>query len=308
MDYILLISGIVLLLFSGDWLVKAGSNIAKKFKISPFIIGVTIISFGTSAPELFVSLSASISGNADIAMGNIIGSNIANIGLVLGLTAIIISIPISITVLKLDYPVLIISQAVFVFFMIDLNITRLEGAILVLMMLLYILFIVKLNKNQRFEEDNTKLMHPALSIFIILLSCVGLMAGSSLLVDGASNIAKNLGVSERVISITVIALGTSLPELVTSVIAAVRRELDISIGNIIGSNIFNVLMIGGISSIVRPLSVNPQMLEFDDYFFMGFAILLGLSFLPLKNPKITRLNGIIMLIGYIVYCALLFSK
>lgn len=307
MDYLFLISGIIILLISGDWLVKGGSNLAKYFKLPPFVIGVTIISFGTSAPELFVSLNASINGNPDIALGNIIGSNIANIGLVLGVTALIICIPIAKSILKLDFPVLIISEVIFILFMLDLKISRLEGIILVLMMICYIAFIIlRNNKSRETQEIETHIPRPIVSLVIIIITCIGLVIGSHLLVDGASGIAKNLGISERIISITVIAVGTSLPELATSVIAAIRKELDISIGNIIGSNIFNILMIAGLSAVVTPLNVNPKMLELDAYAFLGFVVLLGLSFFPLKNPKINKIKGLVMLFAYIGYCVVLF--
>ena len=309
MDYLFLILGIAILLFSGEWLVRAGSSLAKHFKIPPFIIGVTIISFGTSAPELFVSLSAAINGNPDIALGNVIGSNIANIGLVLGITALIITIPISRQVIKFDYPVLLLSGVIFVIFMANLTVSRWEGFIMVLMMGIYIYLIIK---NTKREEPvpaarKEKIPHPMGSLFIIILTCGGLLLGSNLLVDGASGIAKSWGVSERVISISVIAVGTSLPELVTSVIAAIRKQLEISIGNIIGSNIFNVLMIAGLSAMIKPLNVNPEIMKFDVYFFLGFAVLLGICFLPLKNPRINKWKGVIMLVSYLTYCILLFN-
>jgi cation:H+ antiporter len=308
MDYFFLIVGIAILLFSGDWLVKAGSNLAKHFKIHPFIIGVTIISFGTSAPELFVSLGASISGNPDIALGNIIGSNIANIGLVLGITSLIITIPISKQAMKFDYSIMLISTIIFTAFMFNGTLSRIEGIILLLIMAAYICILTrKARKSPHIEQnDYPKPLPTSVSLIIIPLACAGLALGANWLVKGASNIAASINVSERIISITVIALGTSLPELVTSVIAAVKNHLDISIGNIIGSNIFNILSIGGISALVNPLNINTQTLNFDIYFFIGFAILLGLSFFPIKNSGINKLKGFVMLIGYATYCFLLF--
>jgi len=309
MDYFYLIGGILLLILSGNWLVKSGITIAEHFNIPPFIIGVTVISLGTSAPELFVSLNAALSGSPDIAIGNVVGSNIANIGLVLAITAIVITIPVKKATIKFDFPVLLIASAVFVFFMLDLEISRTEGIIMLSMMLVYLLIIIKLNhkksnKEEKIEKSKRKL--PILSFLVVLASCLGLLLGSNVLVEGASNIADSLGVSERVISITVIAFGTSIPELATSVIAAFKKQIDISVGNIIGSNIFNILVIMGITTTTKPLTVNPSILNFDVYFLIGFVVLTGLFFIPFKNATITRAKGIIYLLAFFVYYIVLF--
>lgn len=313
MDYFYLISGILLLVLSGNWLVKSGSSIAEYFKIPPFIVGITIVSFGTSAPELFVSVNAVLSGSPDIAIGNVVGSNIANLGLVLSFTAIIVNIPIKKSTIRIDYPVLLVSTGAFIFFMSDLLITRVEGGILLTMIFAYILFLIlsiRRNKKKHPTETvvRTSKQHPAVSILIVLASCGGLLLGSTFLVDGASNIASNLGVSERVISITVIAFGTSVPELATSIIAAFKKQIDISVGNIIGSNIFNILVITGISSVVKPLSVNPFTMSFDIYFLIGFVVLLGLFFIPFKNAQVNRWKGFVMLTAYFAYYIILFGN
>ncbi|MDD3860478.1 MAG: calcium/sodium antiporter, partial [Bacteroidales bacterium] len=281
MDYLFLISGIILLLLSGNWLVKSGAELASHFKIPPFIIGVTVISMGTSAPELFVSLNASINGYSDVAIGNIVGSNIANIGLVLAISAVIIAIPIQKSTIKLDFPVLMLSSVLLFVFMLDLEISRLEGIVMILVMLAYLFCIIRKLRREKvkdniIEENLNKNRSPLLLGGIFIVSCGGLVIGSNLLVEGAVNIAKIIGISERIVSITVIAIGTSLPELTTSIIAAVKRNLDISAGNVIGSNIFNILIIGGLSSVIKPLNVNPAILHLDIYFMLGFSILLGL--------------------------------
>ncbi|HNQ67049.1 MAG TPA: calcium/sodium antiporter [Bacteroidales bacterium] len=311
MDYLFLISGIVILLLSGNWLVKSGAELASHFKIPPFIIGVTVISMGTSAPELFVSLNASYNGYADVAIGNIVGSNIANIGLVLAISAVIIAIPIQKATIKLDFPVLMLATVLLFVFMLDLKITRIEGSIMIVVMIAYVYWIIrKLRKDKIkgivIEENLSKKRSPVLLGIIFITSCVGLVIGSNLLVEGAVGIAKVIGISERIVSITVIAIGTSLPELTTSIIAAVKKNLDISAGNVIGSNIFNILVIGGMSSVIKPLNVNPAILHLDIYFMLGFSILLGLFFLPLKTHRISKLEGLFFVMAYIGYYVVLF--
>jgi len=308
MDYIYLIGGIILLLMSGNWLVKSGVAIAEYFP--PFIVGVTVVSLGTSAPELFVSLNAAISGSPDIAIGNIIGSNIANIGLVLAITAIVINIPVKKTTIRFDFPVLIIATALFTYFMFDLMISRTEGIIMLGLMLVYILLIVKFNRNKSEkpkEERGKGKNSPIKSLIIIVISCVGLLFGSNVLVEGTCNIASSIGISERVISITVIAFGTSIPELATSVIAAFRKQIDISVGNIIGSNIFNIFIISGVTSTVTPLSVNQSTIDFDIYILGGFVVLTGLFFIPFNRARITRWKGLVFLLAYFAYYLVLFN-
>ncbi|MBN2778329.1 MAG: calcium/sodium antiporter [Bacteroidales bacterium] len=315
MDYFYLIAGIIILLLSGNWLVKSGSAIAEYFKIPPFIVGVTIVSFGTSAPELFVSLNAAISGSPDIAIGNVVGSNIANIGLVLALSAIVITIPVQRSTIRFDFPILIFASIIITVFMLDLMISRYEGIIMMSMMLVYLFFIIKFNRVKKADKiivfktknDVTRSKSSLFkSILVVIISCLGLLVGSNILVEGAGNIATSLGVSERIVSITVIAFGTSIPELATSLIAAFKKQIDIGVGNVIGSNIFNIFVITGLSSTVSPLDVNPTTMSFDIYFLLGFVVLTGLFFIPLKNPQITRLKGLILLFAYFAYYVVLF--
>lgn len=309
MDYVFLLIGVALLIYSGNWLVKSSSSLASSLKIPPLIIGVTIVSFGTSAPELFVSLSAAFEGLSDVAIGNVVGSNIANLGLVLGLSAFIIAIPIKRSLIKLDYSILIISAIALGIFIIDYKISRIEGVILLTIMLIYVLLILKSlkNKGNISENNNSKIYKPSISILIIVASCVGLILGSNSLIKGAINIANNLGISERIISLSVIAVGTSLPELTTSVIAAIKKDFEISIGNVIGSNIFNSLFILGLSSLVTPLSVNESILKIDYFFMLGFFVLLGIFFFPIKRLRISRIEGLIFIIAYCFYYYVIFS-
>lgn len=308
MDYVFLLIGVALLIYSGNWLVKSSSSLASSLKIPPLIIGVTIVSFGTSAPELFVSLSAAFEGLSDVAIGNVVGSNIANLGLVLGLSAFIIAIPIKRSLIKLDYSILIISAIALGIFIIDYKISRIEGVILLTIMLIYVLLILKSLKNKgSISDNNNKIYKPSISILIIVASCAGLILGSNSLIKGAINIANNLGISERIISLSVIAVGTSLPELTTSVIAAIKKDFEISIGNVIGSNIFNSLFILGLSSLVTPLSVNESILKIDYFFMLGFFVLLGIFFFPIKRLRISRIEGLIFIIAYCFYYYVIFS-
>ncbi|HNY44134.1 MAG: calcium/sodium antiporter [Bacteroidota bacterium] len=313
MDYLYIIIGIILLILSGNYLVKSSSNLAKYFKIPPIIIGVTIVSFGTSAPELFVSASASLNGLSDVAIGNAIGSNIANLGLVLGLSALIVAVPIKKSLIKLDYSVLMFSAILFGVLALDYKITRLDGAILILAMLIYIFIIIRLLKKNKIEtaeteeESQQKIYHPFVSLLIIIASCGGLVFGSDFLVDGAVSLATKMGVSERIISLTVVAIGTSLPELTTSVIAAIKRNFDISIGNVVGSNIFNTLFIVGTSACINPLTVNPSTLKIDYPAMLIFYVLLGVFFLPVKRLRISRFEGLILIIAYVIYSYIIFS-
>lgn len=313
MDYFYIIIGIILLIISGNYLVKSSSNLAKYFKIPPIIIGVTIVSSGTSAPELFVSASASLNGLSDVAIGNVVGSNIVNIGIVLGLSALIIAIPIKKSLIKLDYSVLMFSAILFGVLALDYKITRLDGAILIFAMLIYIFIIIRLLKKNKIEtaetaeENQQKIFHPLVSLLIIIASCGGLVFGSDFLVDGAVNLATKMGVSERIISLTVVAIGTGLPELTTSVIAAIKRNFDISIGNVVGSTIFNTLFIIGTSACINPLTVNPSTLKIDYPAMLIFFILLGIFFLPVKRLRISRFEGLLFIIAYVIYSYIIFS-
>jgi cation:H+ antiporter len=296
------------LLFFGNLLIRGGSSLAKYLRISPLLIGITIVSFGTSAPELFVSISALLQGMPDLAMGNVIGSNISNIGLVLGITAMIIVIPISVNTIKINFLFLVLVSLVFSLFIYNLKITAFEGFFLLIILVAYIIFLIKKDKKIFLNDENEiKGMKPVPAVLSILAGCGGLVAGSWLMVNGAESLAYKFGVSERIISISVVAFGTSIPELATSAIAAFKKEIDISVGNILGSNIFNLLLIPGVGALIAPIDINPAMLNFDVLFMLGFLLLLGLLFIPLKKPRITRLKASFLIISYLVYFSLLYS-
>ena len=304
MDYLLLILGFILLILSGNFLVKSASDIANRFNISKMVIGLLVVSFGTSAPELLVSLQAAFKGMPEMALGNVIGSNIANIALVLGVTAIIFPIIVKSKTILLDWGLMLFASIMLYVFIHDNSLASYEGIILLVILASYILFTIKHNKIPEEEVSNS---NSNLWIAFLLLtgSMVGMYYGSDFLVDSASNIAKSWGVSEKVISVTIIAFGTSVPELATSVIAAFKKEMDISIGNIIGSNIFNILSILGITVLVHPIEINAASLNVDMYWMIGIALLLILPILIWK--KIDRKFGLLFVLIYFAYIYSQFS-
>jgi cation:H+ antiporter len=309
MNFILIVSGLILLVLGGNWLLKSAIGLSLKCNISKIIVGLTIVSFATSAPEMIVSVKAALSGFSDIALGNIIGSNIANIGLVLGVVLLINAINLDTTFLRLDWPVTMVTTILlFIFLVIDGVLSRSEGVIFIVILILYILYLIKINTKIETEADfkNEQKISGNLSfkmIFIFLvLGGFGLWLGSELLVNGAVNLANNFGVSERVIAITVVSIGTSIPELASSIIAAVKKESSISIGNIIGSNIFNILSVLGITSIIHPIeNIDVRILESDIYWMLAFVfILLPLLFLP-KRFSLSFKEGVVLILMYIVF-------
>ncbi len=310
--YLLLIAGFIILLFSGNYLIRGSVSLAHKYKVSKLVIGVTVVSFGTSSPELFVSVIAAVQKQSEISVGNIIGSNIANIALVLALTAIIFPIPVRRNTIRYDWPVMMIASLLFYLFILNGLLRFWEGLTFFVLLNAYVFFSLYYSrKNYDYESEKKMQAHfsLALAILIIFISVIGLAAGSYLLVDNAAKIAGMLGIEKRVISISVIAFGTSVPELATSMIAAFRKEMDISIGNIIGSNIFNILGVLGIASIITPISIVEEMrLKIDILWMLGISVLLFLFILPFKGGKLTRFKGIILFAVYCLYIYWLFIK
>ncbi len=305
-QYLYLLAGLALLLVGGEFLVRGGVSLAGHLKISALVVGVTVVSFGTSAPELFVSINANLSGHPDLSLGNVIGSNISNIALVLALTVIIAPYFVRTKEVIRDWTVMfLVSILLIIFLYSDSELSRIEGMIMVLILLFFIFWLLRHSRNQLKDGKGKppKIKYSVLvSVGLILISSLALVFGSELLVRGASSIAKSFGVSERVISISVIALGTSLPELATSAMAAARKQSDISIGNIIGSNIFNVLAILGITASIKLIPVeSKEILSFDIWCMLAFSALLLLLILPLKGTVLTRWKGVILLVSYIVF-------
>ena len=256
-----LIGGFVLLFFGGDWLVNGGVALARRFRISTLVIGMTIVAFGTSAPELLVSTISAIKGSAGIAMGNVIGSNIANIGLILGLTALICPIETNNRTVIRHGTIMIAASLLLLLFAMNSGISRTEGLTLFVCLILFTTISIRQGRTQPQEADvedqDGKPMTILAAIGLIALSCVMLAFGADILVDGATTLASAMGVSDKVIGLTIVALGTSLPELAASVAAAIKKQMDISIGNIIGSNIFNILCVLGVSCTTTATAEKP---------------------------------------------------
>lgn len=297
MEYLLLIGGLAVLIGGGEVLVRGAVGIAAKFKLSPLVIGMTIVSFGTSAPELIVSLKAALEGSPEIAIGNVVGSNIANIALVLGLTAIVLPIPVAVATLKRDWPIMMFISLLFFVFILNGILDNWEGFIFVGLLLGYIIYQLKSSKNKEEETEIIK-QHIFASILFITVGVIGLAFGADWLVQGAVTIAKNFGVSEHVISVTIVAFGTSVPELVTSLVAAVKKQMDISVGNLIGSNIFNILAVLGITAIFKEIPISETVISNDIFWVLGTSFIL----LPLMlNYKISRWKGALLFLSYLLY-------
>lgn len=293
MEYLKLFGGLALLIVSGNFLVNSATDIARRLKISSLVIGLTIVAFGTSAPELLVSAEAALSGHPEIALGNVLGSNIANIGFIAGLTAILLPFFVTKKIIKLDIKVMILFAVLFTFFAYDGEFNRIEGGIVFLLLIAYTILLLgmskKSNEEAKFEDPRNNLW---LNILIFISSLAGLAFGSDFMVDGASTIATNLGVSERVISVTIVAVGTSLPEFTASIISVLKKEVGITIGNLIGSNIFNVAAVLGISSIIQPIQFDFNEFYPDMVWMLLFSILLLIGLLNVtRNFKLMRETG-----------------
>ena len=314
---LLIVVGFILLIKGADFLVDGASNVAKKFHIPEIIIGLTIISIGTSMPELFVSITSAIDGFPDMAMGNVIGSNIVNMFFILGLSAIIKAIPFKRETRLIEIPLcFIISVIFFIICVIGQDVSRSDSAILISIFIAFIMYtIVMAKKGEEFdkeendeiveekEEDNK--LSTLKDVIAIILGIVALKFGGDLAVDNAVKVATILGLSEKIISVTILAIGTSLPELVTSVSAAAKGKSDIAIGNVLGSNIFNMLLIIGVSALIKPIVYNMSYNKDMIILLVGTLVLALFPVIPPKN-KMSRMNGIIYVLMYAGYMATLF--
>ncbi len=309
------IIGFVLLVVGGEYLVRSSVGLSFRLQLSKMVIGLTVVSFATSAPELLVSLQAALDGLSDMSLGNVIGSNIANIGLVLGITAIIGPLAIDRDFYKFNWPVMVLlSFGLYVILDNDGMISREEGGILLAALVLYLVLLIKRarkNSDAVVEEvDDALAKVSSFKIIIwLLIGAVALYFGSELLVKGAEAIAKAAGISDGVIAVTLIAVGTSVPELAASVIAALKQEKAISLGNLIGSNIFNIASVLGLTALVQPIKANePALMDVNIIWMLGFAlVLLPLAFIP-KQMVIGRLKGVIIFGAYCIFVALVFIK
>lgn len=315
MSILYVLIGLALLVVGGEFLVRASVAISFKLNISKMVIGLTVVSFATSAPELLVSLQAALNGFSDISLGNVIGSNIANIGLVLGITAIISPIIVDRDFYKFNWPVMMLFSVVLYFMLLSgEDLTRPEGIALVLALIVYLFFLIRRARKTKVAEVED--LDPDLQVTSnfkmvvwLLIGGVALWGGSELLVTGAVDLATAMGISERVISVTMIAVGTSVPELAASVIAALKQEKAISLGNLIGSNIFNIASVLGITALIQPIAVKSDAILSSDIFWMiAFAfILIPFAFLP-KKFSLGRIKGVVLFVGYVIFISLAFVE
>lgn len=313
MDYFLVLIGFASLVVGGEFLVRSSVALSFKLHLSKMVIGLTVVSFATSAPELLVSLQAALTGFSDIALGNVIGSNIANIGLVLGITAIISPLTIDREFYKLNWPVMtILSVGLYFLLRSGGELSRSEGFGLFLTLFVYLWILIRKAKKERKTQPTEDSIDEGLSkssnfkiIIWLLIGGGALYLGSEMLITGAVSLAEKFGVSERVIAVTMIAVGTSIPELAASVIAALKREKAISLGNLIGSNIFNISSVLGITAIIQPIAIRSQQVLSRDIFWMiGFAaILLPLAFLP-ESLMLGRKRGLFLVAAYVFFVGL----
>ena len=316
LDIVLLLVGLALVVFGADYLVEGASAVARRFGLSEFVIGLTVVGMGTSAPEMVVSFIGASQGNADIALGNVVGSNIFNTLLILGLTALILPMPITASNRKKDVPVNILMTALLIFLGLEQTLmgwgtdglSRPDGAVL---LALFVLYMVQSFRQKEADvpasPEETKAFRPWLAVLMILGGLAGLVYGGNLFVNSATSIAKYLGVSDKFIAITILAGGTSMPELATCVAAAIKKKGQLALGNIIGSNIFNILLILGGSALIHPLSfVDISYVDLGALLVSALA-LLGSCFVGRKN-ELDRLDGSLFLLLWAAYMAYLIIK
>lgn len=302
MNFLLIIVGLVVLILGGNWLLKAAVALSLKLDVPKIVIGMTVVSFATSAPELIVSINAALSGASDLALGNVVGSNIANLGLVLAITLMLSKIDVEKSFYKTDWPVMMIVSVVLYFFVTrDQVISSSEGIVLFSLLVFFLIYLLRFQKpavvvDEVIEERPLPLWK---TVAFLALGGLCLWAGSEFLIKGSVALAQDFGISERIIGVTIISVGTSIPELAASVIAVIKKEKGISLGNLIGSNIFNILAVLGITSMITPVSVTDQGLLTNDIFWMlGFSfVILPLVFIPSKM-RLDWKDGLILIAGY----------
>lgn len=310
MTYILLAAGLVILVVGADCLVRGAVSLATLAKISPLVIGLTVVAFGTSAPELAVSAISSVKGDAAISLGNVVGSNLFNVLVILGLSAAIVPLSVSSQLVFLDVPLMIAASIAVCLAALDGVISFVEGVIMMVAFVAYTAFLIRVGRREASEpsssDDATFTWKSTfLSLAWLAAGLVGLVAGAHLLVDNASSIARGWGVSDMVIGLTIVAVGTSLPELATSIAAALKGQRDIAVGNVVGSNVFNLLMVLSTATILSPagIVVSPSVLHFDLLAMMLVAVLCLPMFI--SHATVSRGEAILMLALYVGYTAIL---
>lgn len=300
LNIFLLVVGFAMLVKGADWFVDGAAGIAEKFGIPQLVVGLTIVAMGTSAPEAAVSITAALKGTADIAVGNVVGSNILNILIILGLTGLITSVAVQKSTLLYEIPYMLFITVVLLFMgMHDNSVNLAEGVILWVLFILYLAYLFMMAKKGKQSAEESKESRPVWKLLIAaVIGGVVVVWGSNITVDSATALAEIIGLSEKFIGLTIVALGTSLPELVTSVTAARKGNADIAIGNIVGSNIFNILFVLGTSALIIPITFEPSFV-IDTLISMAAGVLLWVS--TFKKKQLTRPLGIVMLVGYAAY-------
>lgn len=323
LNLVLFSLGLAFLIKSANWLVEGASSIASRFNINPIVIGLTVVAFGTSAPELVVSLTSAINGNTDIALGNIIGSNIANILLILGVSSLIAPLVVHRNTVWKEIPMSFLGAFIMLvlgiqnilddhsFFTINLftsnpigSLTFSNGIVLLSFFVIFLYYTFGIAKVDSDDQPEIKKISLQVSSTFVLVGLFGLMLGSKLLVDNATVIAKGFGVSDAFIGLTLVAVGTSLPELVTSVVASMKGKVELAVGNVVGSNIFNIFFILGVTSLVKTIPLNGQNLQ-DILVLFAATLLLFVSLFVLKKHTLGKIEGIIMLASYFIYVSYL---
>ncbi len=305
---VLLIIGLIVLIVGGDYLVRGSSSIALRLHLSPLVVGLTIVAFGTSAPELLISIQSALKGSPDLVMGNVVGSNICNLALVLGLTAVINPVKVQINSIRFDWPMTMGASILLYLIVREGSIVAFEGILFLIIIISYLIFIIQQSRKETKanisagDKDEIPEM-PSKQIWkdlvFIAIGCVGLYFGSEWFVNSAKELALSIGVEERVVGLTVVALGTSLPELVTAAVASHKGQTELALGNLMGSNIFNILSILGITSIIREIHVHIDILN-KDIIWMLMITLMILPFMIMRR-EIGRVDGFILLLVYVVY-------
>ncbi|MDH3495813.1 MAG: calcium/sodium antiporter [Gemmatimonadota bacterium] len=311
---LLLVAGLVVLTIAGHLLVEGAVRVALLARVTATVVGLTVVAMGTSLPELAVSVGAALEHATDIAYGNVIGSNIFNIAVILAVAALVHTIPVPGQTIRLEYPFMVVASFVVLLLARDGVVDRLEGVFLVVALVSFVAYVVRLARQATAPDDTRELAERLertvaraggrarawrISAVMVALGIVGLGAGAEMMVRGAVTIAEAWGISQRVIGLTIVAMGTSLPELATCVVAAARKEPDILLGNLVGSNIFNVLGILGIASLITDVRVHPAAIAVDNWVMLGFAVVL---FPPMAwGRSVTWRNGLFLLTGFVAY-------
>lgn len=310
---LLVVIGFICLIYGANWLVDGASDLAKKHRVSDLAIGLTIVAFGTSAPELVVNIIGSVNGYSDLVLGNIVGSNNFNLFIILGISGLILPIAVQSSTVWKEIPISLLAAVVLLFFINDFNfseptyLSRVEGFIMLILFLFFLYYVfTQMKKGPKIQIETAQKSMPKIW-GLIIIGLAGLIVGGQFVVVNSVNIAGSLGVSEKIIGLTIVAAGTSLPELVTSVVAAIKKNSDIAIGNVIGSNIFNILLVLSISSIIRPIEYNPKF-NLDLYILMGGTIFLLISMITGQRKKLDRWEAGILFGFYLFYTLYIIMK